>query len=114
MSKSASLWEVSQRQGSKRIPILLHSIYYLYSAYCCSHRALSSEIQHTFGSKEGNEEWGRGEVLWRWLSCEMLESWLSQEAPPLSDTGVNDALFSISSRNVVSGKPGFAGKAFLL
>lgn len=57
---------------------------------------------------------GKGEVLWHWLSCEMLESWLSQEAPPLSDTGVNNALFSISSRNIVSWKPRFVGKAFLL
>lgn len=105
------LWEGSQSWGSKTIPTVLHSIYYLYSAYCCSHGVLSSEIQRTVGSKGGNEERGTGEVLWHPLSCEVLEPWLSQEAPPLSDTGVNNTLFGISSRNLGSWKPSFVHKS---
>lgn len=53
-------------------------------------------------------------VLWHPLSCEVPEPWLSQEVPPLSDTGVKNTLFGISSRNLGSWKPSLVHRVFLL
>ena len=49
------LREGSQSRGSKTIPTALHSIYYLYSAYCCSHGVLSRGSK---GAKEDGEPGG--------------------------------------------------------